>query len=126
MITHVMAIIFIKIINIINNFNATTRYFLGGDEVHIVRVWQSAIHDGGWPGLAIDDNYASRYRDCSCAHTCVGKNDFWVAEMNRLYTLTGVRIQFRTDCCCEYLDVVIFYLLCTISYNSALFGYKIF
>jgi len=96
-----------------------TWYILDGDEVQIVRVWQTRIHNGGWPGLAIDDNFSSRFRDLSCAHTCFGgENNFWVAEMNRPYTLTGVRIQFSTDVGCKYLDVIIC-LLCTLAHYCA-------
>ena len=53
---------------------------------------------------AVDGNIATDlYRDKTCSHTEKEDNPWWKVDFGKMYSITGVQITNRGDCCGERL-----------------------
>ena len=54
---------------------------------------------------AVDGNRASKYNSHSCTHTIHGRDPqpWWEVYLGKKYSITGVEITNRGDCCGERL-----------------------
>ncbi|XP_064639129.1 uncharacterized protein LOC135494782 [Lineus longissimus] len=73
--------------------------------------WQSSTSPKiGLAVNAVDGNFEDTFEYNSCTHTMLEANAWWAVDLANAYSVTGINLQNRGDCCAERLsnfDVVV-------------------
>ena len=63
--------------------------------------WQTGIGWDGQSDRAVDGNANNQWSASTCTHTDLRQSPYWAVDLGQAYTVTGVSITNRQDCCCK-------------------------